>query len=638
MLSAFILLLLLHVKLHKPDDRAAAFFECIVVWNLWSLALIEALSTAELLTVQALVICWGIFDLVLLGFIIYEWHRGKRISGLLQEIRDAAYHNKLLWLTGLIILTLTSLTVPYNWDSMTYHLPRMMQWVQNRSVAHYAANDVRQLASPVLAEFVNVQVYLLSGQRDVFWNLLQAVSYLVSAWIVYKIALKIGTERKYAYLSALLFMTMPLAFSEALNTQVDLFASLWLLIFMYYYIDLYEVDKLTADRETVRKCLMMGACVSLGYLSKPSVNIGMLVLLLGLLIRCIRRRDLWGGVIVKLAVCVLPIVLLPLIPEWVRNYHTFTALGDSATSNEQLLGTLAPNYVFINFIKNFAQNLSNKYLYDSDEWMAKIVMMAADVLRVDINAPGISANGQAYAMSEVPAYNHDSASSPIVLITATLCFIRYIMRDRKTKSAGNSYTLYSMLSFVIFCVLVRWSPFVSRFMLAYLAVLCPMIGYQIQRISRESKAEWLRTAVVPIVWFLCLTELFSLTRYHQEKWHEEASVRPVGYFAHNMAIWTEYETVFGWLNENGYDTLGIKIGLMNYEYPMWVMTSGPDIRIENVLVQNASGVYEDMTYIPACVIMDAGRAVDATITVHEQSYEKAPEFINNEHIAVYIRE
>lgn len=637
MLLAFILLVLLHVKLHYPDDRAAAFFECIIGWNFWSLALIEVLSSARLLTVQALVIGWGIFDLVLLGFIVYQWHYGKRISGLLREIMNAASHNKLLWLTGLIVLALAFLTVPYNWDSMTYHLPRMMQWVQNKSVAHYATNDLRQLSSPVLAEFVNVQVYLLSGHRDVFWNLLQAVSYLINAWIVYKIAVKIGTERKYAYLSTLLFMTMPIAFSEALNTQVDLFASLWLLIFVYYYIDLFEADQLTADWVIVRKCLMMGACVSLGYLAKPSVDVGMAVLLLGLLIRCIKRRDAFR-VIIKIIICVLPIVLLPLIPEWIRNYHTFSALGDPATSNEQFVGTLAPNYVFINFIKNFMQNLPNKYLYDSDEWMAKIVMKAADVLRVDVNAPSISANGQAYAMSEVPSYNHDSAANPVVMIAATLCFIRYLLRDKKTRSVGNSYTFYSMVSLVMFCVLVRWSPFVNRFMLAYLAALCPLVGYQIQRISREGRAEWLRAAAVPIIWFMCLTELFSLARFHQEVWHEDAAKRPTGYFAYNKAIRAEYEEVFSWLNEKGYCDLGIKIGLMNYEYPMWVMMEGPDIRIENVLVQNASGAYEDMTYIPECVIMDAGGAADETIIVHEQFYERVSEFINNEHIAVYARE
>lgn len=637
MLLAFVLLVLLRVKLHKPGDRAAAFFECIVIWNLWSYALVEILSCVNLLTAPAVSIGWGLLDIVLIGFIVYAVRHGKRVSGLLREIGSAIRHNKLLWITGMIVLGLAFLTVPYNWDSMTYHLPRMMQWAQNKSAAHYATNDVRQLASPVLAEFVNVQVYLLSGKRDVFWNLLQAASYLTDAWIVYKIAVKIGADRKYAYLSTLLFMTMPIAFSEALNTQVDLYASLWLLIFVYHFIDLFEAGQLTADRNTLKKCLTMGACVSFGFLTKPSVDVGMAVLLFGLLIRCIRRRDTWQA-IAKIVICVLPVVLLPLIPEWVRNYNTFSSLGNSAVGQRQLVGTLAPHYVLMNFIKNYAQNWPNIYLYDSAEWMAKIVSLAAVILRVDINAPSISEDGRAYVMNEAPTYNHDSAINPIVTILATLCFIRYILRRRKNNSAGNSYTLYSMVSFVVFCAVVRWEPYVSRYMLSYLALLCPMIGYQIQMITNESKPGWARQAAVPIIYFLCLTELFSLTRYHQEKWHEEASRRPIGYFAHNRAIWMEYEEVFGWLNENGYDTLGIKVGPMNYEYPMWVMPEGPDIRIENILVQNASKIYEDTSYIPDCVIMDIGSKNDETITVHGQLYKRESEFMDNEHLAVYVKE
>lgn len=637
MLLAFVILVLLRVKLHKAGDRAAAFFECIVIWNLWSFVLVEILSCVKLLTTTAVAIGWGVLDIVLIGFIVYAVHHGERASGLLREIGLAARHNKLLWITGVIVLGLALLMVPYNWDSMTYHLPRMMQWVQNRSAAHYATNDVRQLASPVLAEFVNVQVYLLSGKRDILWNLLQAASYLTNAWIVYVITVKIGADRKYAYLSTLLFMTMPIAFSEALNTQIDLFASLWLLIFVYYFIDLFEAERLTADRNTIKKCLMMGACVSFGFLTKPSVDVGMAVLLLGLLIRCIRRRDTWR-VIVRLVICVLPVVLLPLIPEWVRNYNTFSALGNSAVGQRQLVGTLAPPYVLINFIKNYAQNWPNIYLYDSAEWMAKIVSLAAVILRVDINAPSISEDGRAYVMNEAPTYNHDSAINPIVIIVATLCFIRYIWKGRKNRSAGNSYTLYSMVSFVVFCAVVRWEPYVSRYMLSYLALLCPMIGYQVQMISGESKRGWVRQAAVPIIYFLCLTELFSLTRYHQEKWHEEASRRPIGYFAHNRAIWIEYEEVFGWLNENRYGTLGIKVGPMNYEYPMWVMLEGSDIRIENILVQNASKIYEDTSYVPECVIMDIGSKNDETITVHGQLYKREPEFMNNEHLAVYVKE
>lgn len=636
MFLAFVLLVLLFTKLRNSKDRTAAFFECIVIWNLWSFALTEVLSCMKLLTAPAVAAGWGILDIVLIGFIIGAWHQGGRISGLVTEVRQAVSNNKLLWLTGMIVLGLAALTVPYNWDSMTYHLPRMMHWVQNRSAAHYAANDIRQLAAPVLAEFINVQVYLLSGGRDTLLNLLQAVSYLVNSWIIYRIADKIGADRRYAYLSVLLFMTMPIAFAEALTTQVDLFATLWMLIFVYFFIDLFEADKLAADRDTLQKCLMMAVCVALGYLAKPSVDVGMAVLLFCLLIRCVRRRDAWQ-VLVKLAACALPVVLLPLIPEWVRNYHTFSSIGDSSVGSGQLVGTLAPNYVVLNFIKNCVQNCPSKYLYDSDEWMPKIVRGIARVLRADINAPSISAGGYAYELSEPPVYNHDSASSPVVMILAVLCFILYLLRRGKTRSAGNSYTLYSVLPFAVFCVIVKWSPFITRFMVTYLAMLCPMIGYQIQQLSVEDRTKRFRDAAVPIIYFLCLTELISLTRFHEEMWHEDASKRPRGYFAHNTEIWPEYEEVCSWINEKGYSALGIKVGELSFEYPIWVMTESPNIRIENILVQNKSAVYEDMSYIPECVIVDRGYENDETITVHGQLYKKEKRFMDNKRINIYVK-
>ena len=81
---------------------------------------------------------------------------------------------------------------PYNWDSMTYHLPRIAYWAQNRSVEHYATNCVRQVSSPVLAEFVNLHVYVLSRGHDWFFNLLQGMSYLTNAVLVGAIAKKLS--------------------------------------------------------------------------------------------------------------------------------------------------------------------------------------------------------------------------------------------------------------------------------------------------------------------------------------------------------------------------------------------------------------------------------------------------------------
>lgn len=630
-----IILLITYYHIKEQKEFTHSLIKSIICWNIWSFGLVEVLSYVNMLHVNAVIIGWGIFNIILLLLIFLDMKHNKKELHF-PNVLKGIWNNKLIALIAIIVVGLAFVMVPYNWDSMTYHLPRMMHWAQNQSVAHYAANDIRHLSSPVLAEFVNVQVYLLSGKRDIFFNLLQAVSYLADAWFVYRITVKIGAFRKYANLSTLLFMTMPIAFSEALNTQVDLFASLWLLIFVYYYIDLFEMDKLVVSKDTLEKCLMMGACVSLGFLAKPSVNVGMAVLLVGLFFRCIRRHDTWQP-IVKVVVCVLPVVFLPLIPEWIRNYHTFSALGDASAGARQLVATYAPNYVLVNLIKNFAHNWPSIYLYDSAEWMAKIVMIIAAILKVDLNAASISEDGRAYVMKQPPVYGHDTATNPVVVILATLCFVWCILRSRKLRSAGNRYTIYSMVVFLIFCAVVRWEPYVTRYMVAYLALLCPMIGYQVQIISNESKIECLKRAVVPIVYFLCLTELFSLTRYHQERWHEDASRRPIGYFANNKAIRLEYEEVFLWLNEKGYSTLGIKVGVMNYEYPMWVMLDNPNKRIENILVQNNSKKYEDMTYIPECIIMDIEAEDSEIITVHGQLYKRESEFIDNEHLAIYVK-
>ncbi len=39
--------------------------------------------------------------------------------------------------------------------------------------------------------------------------------------------------------------------------------------------------------------------------------------------------------------------------------------------------------------------------------------------------------------------------------------------------------------FIIFCCLVRWEPYVSRYMISYLALLCPMIAFETEDFSEN---------------------------------------------------------------------------------------------------------------------------------------------------------
>lgn len=624
-------------KLSKRSITERVIFS-VIAWNMWSYLLVESLSQLCALNWNGIMCGWWGLDLGLILFIGVK--RKSIISRVSFPKCDALTLQRKWWyifpvFLALIVLGLAVLTVPYNSDSMTYHLPRIAYWAQDGTVAHYAVDDVRQLSSPVLAEFVNVQVYILSGCKDQMFNLLQAGSYILNAYLVFQIARKLECKEKFALLGTLLFMTMPIAFGEALTTQVDQFATIWFLIFIYYFIELYESEKIVCSRAVILKCILMGVCISLGYLAKPSVDIGMAVLLLFLLLKCIRRNDKFL-VLVKIVLCVLPFVVLPLIPELIRNYQTFSAFSDPIVGKRQLIGTLAPNYVFINMVKNFVHNFPNIYLYDCTEWMAKIVMILAGIFRVDINAVSIAEDGHQYVMNSVPAYGHDIATNPVVVILAVICFVYCLMHLRDGKNKGREYTVCVMVTFVIFCALVRWEPFVSRYMLAYLAALCPMIAWQIQEMTEKSKFVSLRQAIVPIMCFCIATDAFSLIRYHQELWHEEASVRPDAYFYYNKSLKEDYFEVIQWIKDNNYQKIGLCINSHRFLWPVWAMLGNEDIRMEYILVENNSSKYENVDFIPDCIITDE-LSKDEYVTVHGNVYQRTEEFADNEKLWVFVR-
>ena len=115
-------------------------------------------------------------------------------------------------------------------------------------------------------------------------------STLMNTWLIYEISRKIGCGRRYAYMAAFLFFSAPSIFGEALSTHVDQFATLWLLIFLYYYTELMQEDCLHNDKNTIQNCVIMAICIAFGYLAKPSVLIGMALLLVVLLVQCIKKK------------------------------------------------------------------------------------------------------------------------------------------------------------------------------------------------------------------------------------------------------------------------------------------------------------------------------------------------------------
>jgi len=636
MLISFILLyLLFYIKqAENPDSSDKSFFYLLfplikasAIWMLYLYCLTEILSLFHLLSFAPILTAWAVFSTLLFSDCFYTIRKKRTDSRHFPLMfRELAA----IFAICLPALILSVLTVPYNWDSMTYHLPRIAHWAQNGSVAHYSTNIVRQITSPVLAEFINLHVYILTGHSDILFHLLQSISYLLCAVVIYGIANKLSCSPLFCFLASLLFVSTPIAFAEALTTQVDLFATLWLLYFTYVILDFMDnKQKISFDRNTIAKVCLLGIFVAFGYLAKPSVCIAMVIMVLALLIVCIRRRDSWN-ILLRLISCVIPFIVLPILPELIRNLKTFSAISAPIAGQRQLVGSFHPCYLFINFLKNFVYNLPSRYLPESAAFLQKIVLKIASILHVDINAASISENGQFFIMHTPPNYAHDTAINPLILFLTIGCIIPCILNIRKHKISEIRiiYSLSSIISFLVFCVLLRWEPYVTRYMVSYLALFCPVIASHLQGEKHfclpvsVSPLFRIRVVLYGIICFFCITDLYGMINYHKNICIDyNAAKRPYGYFVNRTTDWEPYRELCDYIIQSGCREVGLYTNEDHYEYPFWAMLDSSVSRIDHILVSNASAVYSDSHFTPDCIIWLEGTPPCSTVTVNNAVYD-----------------
>ena len=582
---------------------------------------LEILSVFGMVTRTALLLFWvAVFVvLVILSFFQIKKQKGS-LKTLIIRLLDVIKRYKIWYILVAALLFLAVYTVPYNWDSMTYHLSRIANWTQNRSVAHYATHNIREIVSPVLAEFMNLHVYILSGESDVFFNLLQCVSALTNVWLVYEIAQKLGCARKYAGLAAFICFTAPSAFGEALSTQVDQFAAVWLLVFAYYYLELLK-QKLKFSRRVMECCAMMAACIGFGYLAKPSVLIGMAVFLLVLFVICIMRKAKISF-LAGAAGCSGVIAIVIVLPEMVRNLLSFGFVTLPVAGQRQIVGTWNPLYVFVNGLKNLAFNLPSIYLYESDHWIAAAVYRIAGILRVNIDDPSIAEDGRAFYLHSAQTYDPDLAVNPVILWGFLFCMLWGIVSYRRQgKGEGRFYSGLVTVTFLLFCCVVRWEPFVSRYMVAYLALLCPMIAYEIQDFTEHFKGRIRSAAPYVLLAGMCCVELIGLGVYHTRIAIAGQEDRFRGYFYARQSIYEDYRSVCGEVIGRGYTKVGLFLQQDSYEYPIWQALEGHVGEIRHVLVENESAVYEVEGFTPDVILSatDNGDELEYNLATYYKS-------------------
>jgi hypothetical protein len=473
---------------------------------------------------------------------------------------------------GVIVLPVgvTALAAaPNNWDSLTYHLPRVLHWIQNRSLENYPTSIPRQLTLSPGAEILLGHLRLLSGS-DRLWNLLQWTSWIGCIVAASGVAGRLGGGRTTQIAAAVFAATLPMAILQASSTQNDLVVAFWLLGFVNFLLRSRELDSAAADS------VLAGSSLALAVLTKATAYLFALPFLPWLGISLFRRRGwralgplaLAGG-----------IVLLVNAGPFVRN----TALFGSPLGTDY--GTVNAARTPVVLLSNLARNLALHLSLPSENWNRFLeggVESFHRAFGVGVNDPrstwrgaefhvpaGLSGTSRPDSEEALFAMFHDGrAGNPIHLVLLAAAWVVLLARrELRERRSVRAYLAAATAGVLLFCLVLRWQPWNARLQLPMFLLAAPLAAIAL---VDDRRPGWARRGCLALLALALPWTLINATRPMLGPSSVLATPRLRQYFAEVPGAAGPFLRAAGAAGGDGCRQIGLKIRADDPEYLLWV--------------------------------------------------------------------
>ncbi len=617
-------------------ERSVAYYVCIntVIWTAYLYVITELLSLFKAIYSVSVFVAWLVYCALC---IILVKKKKEGFRGLLKGFFDSVkgYIAKLknepislILMFVLLVLLFKStvialLTAPNNWDSMTYHLSRIMFWIENHSVAYYGTNIPRQLVSPPLAEYINMHAILLCG-GDRYVNMLQNFSAYGCVVMLYAILRKLNCSRQWTLLGNILMLTMNAFYAETVSTQVDIAGSFYLLMIIFLSMEIMESMELSINKDGIQIFVVLGANIGLLYLIKSNALIPVVMIILFAFIRRISKKE---GFVKPTALFMISglTALMTVIPSLVKNYKYCKDILASDYVGRISTGTLSPGYLFVNVLKNIGIVAVGKY---NSGFIMRLVSRCAAGMGIDINAAEISFNSLEYSVYY--STNMDSASAhliiPLMIIVGIICIYRLIWSHKST----DVFCLILLLQFIVMAAAVRWQPWGVRLLLPSLVVLMIPITYYISLLFDQLSGErdygvgfgtLINPLVIAFVLILCISSHADSYSYLKEQ--AGFNMLEKGYALSRMQRYFTYNDTYGYYKSmfetidtyDNVDNIGLYTGGDTYQYPV-MANYYKKKHVQNVKMNAEENKDMINEFFSPDVVFVAGKKMDDTVSYY----------------------
>jgi hypothetical protein len=591
----------------------------------------EILSAFSLITSRWLLAFWGVALFICTCFVT---RFAKRQRPVFLFLSFRLPFRAIPLLSGLIlVITLTGVTAflspPNNWDSMTYHMSRVVHWIQDHNVSFYPTHILRQLYMNPWAEFAIMHLQILSG-GDRFANFVQwssMIGCLIGASLLAK---QLGADLQSQLFAAVFAGTIPMGILQSSSTQNDYVVSFWLLCFVYF-------------------CISFIRQINWSYVSAAGFSLGLVVSTKGTAYIFAPPFLAWMGYALlrtfhskswkpALAIGVASLVLN--FGHYTRNFNLFgSPLGPRVEDSLAKITSdvISPSSVLSNITRNLALHLG------TPSWRINIGIDDAigelhRILNIDINDPRTTWPRQKFQVLK-PSLHEDTAGNLLHLsLILVAIFLFFISKEIRSSSALLSYLAALLSGFLLFCTLLKWQPWNSRLQLPLFVLASPFVAAVLFKRLNEK-------FVITISFALLLSALpwvlFNTSRSligDPSVWNRS---RFDQYFKNRPEIRDAYLGAAHFLKSKKCSQIGLAMGSNDWEYPFWPLLKtkrSETIRIEHVHVKNGSGSLSTLLYFSSfspCAIISSRADQVEELATETGAYSKKWASIP---ISVFIRQ
>ncbi|MDO8753988.1 MAG: glycosyltransferase family 39 protein [Anaerolineales bacterium] len=233
-------------------------------------------------------------------------------------------------MVGTINLILILTIAPHEWDSMTYHLPRMAHYLQQNNLNYFDANYWAQVVQPKNSTLLLLYSFLALGRNENLTQLPQYFSYWVIVISIYGISRKIGFDRIQGMFSALVGSLLIGIVTQANTTQNDLNISAYFAATTFFLFTFRETS-----RWKYLYLAAMGIGIAIGTKASALIALPSIILISLALTRTDHNPKIWLRNLSLFYIFVLLAVFAFAFPSgYLENYRLFgNPFGNQDVSN-----------------------------------------------------------------------------------------------------------------------------------------------------------------------------------------------------------------------------------------------------------------------------------------------------------------